>query len=294
MDGSAPPTSGQGVLALEDWEQPPRRQPGPAAAPVLAVDGFEGPLDWLLDLARTRRIDLARLSIVALVEAFEEALTAALAIPDLRPTLLGRWGDWLVMAADLTLLRSRLLVPADAAAAQNAQDEAERLRQRLLGRAGIGRAADWLEGRGQLGRDVFGRGQPDGAGNVRAGRTGDITALLRACLIAIRLPAEAGALYRVPGPPFWSMADAAERIRAMLKLVGEEGAALEAFLPEVALDAPERELRCRTAVAGTFLAGLELTRDGSATIAQEAAWASIQVGRGQEVTSPEAGVEVAG
>ncbi len=102
MDGSAAKDSDQGVLALEDWEPPPRRQPGLAAAPVLAVDGFEGPLDWLLDLARTRRIDLARLSIVALVEAFEAALTAALATPDLRPMLLGRWGDWLVMAADLT------------------------------------------------------------------------------------------------------------------------------------------------------------------------------------------------
>ncbi len=283
MDGSAPSASGQGVLALEGWEQPPRRQPGPAAAPVLAVDGFEGPLDWLLDLARTRRIDLARLSIVALVEAFEEALTAALATADLRPTLLGRWGDWLVMAADLTLLRSRLLMPADAAAAQDAQDEAERLRQRLLGRAEIGRAADWLAGRGQLGRDVFARGQADGAGVVRAGRTGDVTALLRACLVAVRLPAEAGALYRVPGPPFWSVTDAAQRIRAMLPKFGEEGEALEAFLPEVPVDAPERELRCRVAVAGTFLAGLELTREGSIGVEQDAAWSSIQVRPAQGV-----------
>ena len=277
MDGSAPSASGQGVLALRDWEQPPRRLPGPAAAPVLAVDGFEGPLDWLLDIARTRRIDVARLSIVALVEAFAEALTAALAAPDLRPTLLGRCGDWLVMAADLTLLRSRLLVPADAAAAQGVQDEAERLRRRLLGRAEIARAADWLGRRGQLGRDVFGRRQADGAGGVRVGRTGDITALLRACLVAIRLPAEAGARYRVPGPPFWSVADAAARIRAMLPEVGEEGRAFEAFLPEVATDAPERELRCRVAVAGTFLAGLELTRDGSIIIQQSAAWTPIEL-----------------
>ncbi len=71
MDGPPAETADQGVLPFESWEQPPRRQPGPAA-PVLAVDGFEGPLDWLLDLARTRRIDLARLSIVALVEAFAE------------------------------------------------------------------------------------------------------------------------------------------------------------------------------------------------------------------------------
>ena len=283
MNGSAPSASEQGVLALEDWEQPPRRQPGPATAPMLAVDGFEGPLDWLLDLARTRRIDLARLSIVALVEAFAEALMAALATPDLRPTLLGRWGDWLVMAADLTLLRSRLLVPADVAAAQDAQDEAEQLRQRLLGRAEIGRAADWLECRGQLGRDVFGRGQPDGAGVVRAGRTGDVTALLRACLTAIRLSPEADGLFRVPGPPFWSVSDAAARMRAMLPLIGQGGAPLAGFLPEVPIDAPQRELRCRVAVAGTFLAGLELTREGSISLQQETVWATIQVSRGQAV-----------
>ncbi len=172
MNGPPASASGQGALPLESWDQPPRRRLGPAAAPVLAVDGFEGPLDWLLDLARTRRIDLARLSIVALVEAFADALTAALAAPDLRPTLLGRWGDWLVMAADLTLLCSRLLVPADAAAAQDAHDEAERLRQRLLGRAEISRVADWLEGRGQLGRDVFGRGQADGQGSYGRGGSG--------------------------------------------------------------------------------------------------------------------------
>ena len=287
MDGAAPSVSGQGVLALEGWEQPPRRQPGPNAAPVLTVDGFEGPLDWLLDVARTRRIDLARLSIVALVEAFADALTAALATPDLQSTLLGRWGDWLVMAADLTLLRSRLLVPADAAAAQDAHDEAERLRLRLLGRAEISRAADWLERRAQMGRDVFGRGQADGAGVVRAGRTGDITALLRACLVAIRLPAETGALYLVPGPPFWSVADAAERIRTMLPLMGDEGAALAAFLPEVPVEAPDRDLRCRVAVAGTFLAGLELTRDGSIAVQQQVAWASIQVRRGEGAISRE-------
>ena len=277
MDGAAPPASDQSVLPPEGWEQPPRRQPSPAAAPVLTVDGFEGPLDWLVDLARSRRIDLTRLSIVALVEAFAGALTAALATLDRRPALLGRWGDWLVMAADLALLRSRLLVPADAVAAQDAQEEAERLRQRLLGRAEISRVVDWLEGRGQLGHDVFGRGQADGAGVVRTGRTGDITALLRACLVAIRLPAEARDLYQVPGPPFWSVADAAERIRTMLPEVGKGGAALAAFLPEVPDDAPERELRCRTAVAGTFLAGLEMAREGCIAVEQDVAWSPIHL-----------------
>ena len=276
MSASGTGQAGQGVLPLDEWEQP-RRSPRPNAPPVLAVDGFEGPLDWLLDLARTRRIDLARLSIAALIEAFEDALTTALAASDMQAATLGRWGDWLVMAADLTLLRSRLLVPADAA---EAQDAGEQLRRRLLYRAEIARAADWLEARSQLGREVFVRGQTDENGTVRAGRAGDITALLRACLVAIQLPPDAAGLFRVPGPPFWSVSDAAARIREMLPLIGEGGARLVTFLPDVAPDAPEREMRCRVAVAGTFLAGLELTRDGTIDVEQETAWAGIQVRKG--------------
>ena len=279
MDDTVPQAQDQGVLALEGWEQPARRQPGPGVAPVLAVDGFEGPLDWLLDLARTRRIDLARLSIVALVEAFEAALTTALAVPDVRPALLGRWGDWLVMAADLTLLRSRMLMPADAAEAQAAWEAAERLRQRVLGRAQIGRAADWLEGCGQLGRDVFTRGQGGESDPVRAERTVDITGLLRACLAAIRLPAELGAGFRVPGPPFWSVADAARSILQILPRLGGGGGPLEAFLPPVPAEVPDRALRCRVAVAGTFLAGLELARDSAAELSQTAPWQSIRIGQ---------------
>jgi hypothetical protein len=148
------------------------------------------------------------------------------------------------MAADLTLLRSRLLVPADAI---EAQDAAEQLRRRLLHRAEITRAADWLEVRGQLGGDVLTRGHADADGTLRAGRAGDITALLRACLVVIR----------VPGPPFWSVADAADRIREMLSLVGQGGAPLVRFLPEVPADAADCAPLCRGAVAGTFLARLD-------------------------------------
>ena len=269
----------QSVLDLETWNEPPRRPPGPAAVPVVAVDGFEGPLDWLLDLARTRRIDLARLSIIDLVVAFEGALTTALAVSGKGPLLLAHWGEWLVMAAELTLLRSRLLVPADPADARAARDDAERLRQGLLGRVQTGRAADWLDGRPQVGRDVFLRGMTDEGGVVRPARTGDITALLRACLPALRMPTVAGARFRVPGPPVWSVADAIARIRGMLPDVDEAGLPLAAFLPGIPEDAPERDRRCRTAVSATFLAGLELARDGSATLRQDEVWETIKVSR---------------
>jgi len=264
----------QAILVLDAWTGPPQRPAG--AAPVLATAGFEGPLDWLLDLARSRRIDLTRLSIAELIAAFEAALTTALDTGDESPLLLARWGDWLVMATELTLLRSRLLLPADAAEAAAAQDAAERLRQTLLSRAETAHAADWLEARGQVGREVFLRGTDD-AGTLARKRTGDITALLRACLVALRLPAEAAALYRVPGPPVWSVLDALARIRATLPVLDVAGLPLEAFLPEIPQDAPDREWRCRTAVSATFVAGLELARDGVAALAQDRVWATIKL-----------------
>jgi len=109
----------------DGWEDPPRRRP-PTDVPVLSVDGFEGPVDWLLEMVRAHKIDLARLSILALVEAFATALRAGLARRETgSATPLWRWGDWLVMAANLALLRSRLLLPADTAEATTAHDEVE-------------------------------------------------------------------------------------------------------------------------------------------------------------------------
>lgn len=76
---------------------------------MLAVDGFEGPLDWLLELARARKVDLTRLSILALVEAFADALETGLTrIPDAPAPDLTQWAAWTVMASHLTELRSRL------------------------------------------------------------------------------------------------------------------------------------------------------------------------------------------
>ncbi len=161
-DGAAP--------RPEAWEDPPRAV-SDSAAPVLRVEGFEGPLDWLVELARTRKIDLARLSIAALIEAFATAMTAALARQDGGPVAsLARWGDWLVMAATLAWLRSRLLLAGNAGEAEAAQDAAESLRRELLDRAAIRAAADWLERRPQLGRDVFARGGPERAAGRRCRR----------------------------------------------------------------------------------------------------------------------------
>ena len=256
----------------ESWEDAPRRPPA-SAAPVLRVAGFEGPLDWLLEIARTQRIDLAKLSIVALVEAFITVLDAALAEHEIRADL-SRWGEWLVMAATLALLRSRLLLPPNAPEARAAQEEAEAMRRRLLDSRAIRTAASWLERRSQLGRDVFARGRGAGAA-ARSERTTDITDLFRACLVALRVPEQGGA-YQLRFIKLWRVPDAMARIARMLK-VRPQGGPLASFLPKVEGVGSDKELRCRAAVASTFLAGLELARDGTLQLRQGQHWREVLI-----------------
>jgi segregation and condensation protein A len=160
-------------------------------------------------MVRARQIDLARLSVVALVEAFASAMDNALARHDNAPAQLVRWGDWLVMAATLAHLRSRLVLPADAPEAKAAVDEAEALRRQLLSWAQMQAAAAWLERQPQLGRDVFLRGAPEGN---TSDRVGDITDLLRACLAPLAVPAQHAAALRRRAPVFWRVPDAIAHI----------------------------------------------------------------------------------
>ena len=225
-------------------------------------------------MAQARKIDLARLSIVALIEAFATAMEAALARrTDGRAAELGRWGGWLVMAATLAFLRSRLLLPGDSPEAKAAEDEAEALRRRLVSRAQVRAAADWLERRPQLGRDVFGRGT--GQRHDDGGRIGDITELLRACLVALRVPEQADADRPRP-PPLWQVSDAIARMRQLLGAL-PDGSPLTAFLPEVGGAEPGRALRRRVAVSSTLVAGLELARTGTLALDQDAPWTPIRV-----------------
>ena len=284
MDGMDAATPAGSDVAIASWEDPPRTPAlSPNTAPVLAVDDFAGPLDWWLEMARAQKIDLAQLSILALVEAFAAALEAALVrsedAPQDRPSVnpsaavaLGRWGDWLVMAATLTLLRSRLLLPPDAPEAQAAATDAVALQQTLLRRVELGAAADWLEQRGQLGRDVFRRGN---APAPTSGRVGDLTELLRACLLCLRLPPDIE-VYQ-PRPFFlWRPGDAHALIAERLPTL-PPGSPLAAFLPVIAADAPSRARRCRSAVASTLLASLELSRGGILRVEQDEGTAPILV-----------------
>jgi len=265
--------SAASMAEISAWEDPPRAS-SPEAAPVLAVDGFEGPLDWLLEMAQARKIDLARLSIVALVEAFATAMESALARRvGGRAAELGSWSAWLVMAATLAFLRSRLLLPSDSPEAKAAEDEAEALRHRLVSRAQVRAAADWLERRPQLGRDVFGCGTGDR--RYGGGRAGDITELLRACLVVLRVPEQAG-VYRPRPPRLWQVSDAIARLRQLLGELPDDSP-LTAFVPNVGNAEPGRVLRCRVAVSSTLVAGLELARAGALALDQDAPWTPVRV-----------------
>ena len=274
----AAPVEGEPASCREEpaGRNPPRRESA-TDAPVLRAKGFEWPLDWLLEMARHERIDLARLPIAELIGAFAAALEAALArgrapSPAASAMSLGCWGEWLVMAATLAWLRSRLLLPASAPEARAAHHQAEALRQLLLERARMLAAADWLERRLQLGRDVFPRGA---AKSALAGREGDLTALLRGCLVALRLPSWVE-FYRPRWPEIWGVTDAIARITQLLN-DGAEGDEFARFLPEIAAGAPARDFQCRGAVASTLVAGLELARGGTVTLDQTEPWASIRL-----------------
>lgn len=262
------------AASVADWEDPPRLAAG-GAAPMLSVAGFEGPLDWLLELARAKRVDLAQLPIAELIQGFVDAFEAALGQAGGIGPELGRWGDWLVMAATLTDLRSRLLPPTDAPQARQALGEADALRRQLLARAAMRAATDWLERRHQVGCHVFLRGRPE-LGTAQ--RSTDITDLLRACLLLLRVPADLATISQPRPPPFWLMADAIARIGTLLGGL-PDGGSLAAFLPKIEVAAPDRERRCRAAVASTLLAGLELARQGTLTLEQQDCWLPIAIHR---------------
>ena len=194
---AAEPARGGPVVSAENlaWEGPGRHvAPDGADVSVLRVAGLEGPLDWLLEQARAGRVDLARLPVLALIEQCVTAIEVALAgqrgpdgggeagggsaVPTRPVPSLQRLADWVVMAAWLAWLRSRLLLPEDDPEARAARDEAEALRRRLADRARVRDAVAWLDARPQLGCHVFACGGGVGVG-AKAERVADLPALLR-------------------------------------------------------------------------------------------------------------------
>jgi segregation and condensation protein A len=233
---------------------------------LVDLDGFAGPIERLLELVRQQRVDLGRISLLTLVEQFAAALDRARGrVP------LERQGEWLLVATWLVLLKSRLLLPAGSAEAEQAANAVQAELLALEDRAAMRAAAAWLQARPQLGEDWFVRGRRPSAAPRRSG----FVALLEAGLVVFRgadgRPEEA--VYRPPLPRLWLAIDAIARIRALLA-ASPEGGSLSLFLPSLAA-AADRPLRARAAVASTLMAALELARTGEAGLEQPEDFAAI-------------------
>jgi segregation and condensation protein A len=164
----------------------------------LHLEGFEGPLDLLLDLARRQRVDLAKISIVMLVDQYIAAVSAADRVN------LPRAVEWLVMAAWLTWLKSRLLLPKEMEGSDEAELAAGVLADRLADLERVRAVTDWLEARPQLGRDMFERGRPE----IAPGPTvaADFVSLFQVCLDVLRgQSGQRSEIYRPPRRLLWTV-----------------------------------------------------------------------------------------
>ena len=235
----------------------------------LVLDGFEGPLDLLLELARRQRVNLARISITTLVDQYLLAVTSK------RRTDLIQAADWLVMAAWLTWLKSRLLLPTDPEEARDAEQAKQVLTQRLVELESVRTAADWLDGQPQLGWDMFERGYHERPEAAVPAAT--YVMLLEACLDMLRLasarPAE---VYQPRRVVQWTPHQAMSRMEAILAEHPHGGDLLD-FVPALPAGLPNRDQSLRVAISSTLIAGLELAREARVRLRQNAAFAPITV-----------------
>jgi segregation and condensation protein A len=242
-------------------EQPEVRQ---ADRLTLDLDGWEGPLDLLLTLARSQKVDLAKISILALVEQY------LVFIHDAKKLKLEIAADYLVMAAWLAYLKSCLLLPRDPEADPSPEELAMRLQLRLQRLAAMREAGARLVARDRLGRDVFLRGSPEGLRVVRKSLwQADLYDLISA-YGSVRARTEP-AIHMVGRRPVMTLDEALLRIE---RIVGTklQWTRLEAFLPET----QDGEFR-KSALASSFVAALELARRGRVEIEQESAFAPLYV-----------------
>ena len=230
----------------------------------LTLDGWEGPLDLLLSLARAQKVDLAALSILELVEQYLAFIAEARALK------LEVAADYLVMAAWLAYLKSCLLLPKDPEADPSPEEIALRLQMRLQRLDAMREAGARLMGRDRLGRDVFARGAPEGLRLERKAawqvRPFDLFAAYGAVKARSQPP-----MHVVHARSVMTLDEAIERVGRMIGMA-IEWTSIEEFLPLT--DDPQ--LR-RSALASSFLAALELARRGRLDIAQEGAFAPIRL-----------------
>ncbi len=261
------PESGAAADRIADWEAPSGDDlPDGDGALIVDVAGFEGPLDLLLALARTQKVDLAQVSMLALVDQYLAFISEA------HRLRLEVAADYLVMAAWLTLLKSRLLLPREETPGEqlSAEEMARRLNFRLMRLDAMRQAAARLMTRKRLDRDVFARGMPETVRTVRETTyTATIYDLLKAYADQRRrtIPVR----HVVRARRVWSVKDARRRLERMIGELTGDWLQLDLFLDRID---PEPEFN-RTALASAFGASLEMAREGLIDIQQDRPFAPL-------------------
>ena len=231
----------------------------PDEALMVAVDGFEGPLDLLLSLARDQKVDLAKISVLKLADQYLEFIERAKRIN------LELAADYLVMAAWLAYLKSKLILPQTQVAEgePTADEMAARLRWRLQRLNAMREAAARLMARDRLGREVFERGDPEPVNVIKLRTYKDTLYDLLTSYSTQRVKKLGGKAYQPKHAPVLLIEEARERLERMLGRIGD-WSGLSKLLP-FEWSGGERR---RSALASTLLACLELARDGRIEIRQ--------------------------
>ena len=252
---------------LAAWEADIDEDPGEQLR--VDVEGFEGPLDLLLAMARTQKVDLAKISVLALAQQYIEFIEEA------KRLRLEVAADYLVMAAWLTFLKSKLLLPPEPSDEDGPSGEelAALLAFRLQRLDAMRDAAAQLMTRKRLGRDVFGRGQPE---PIRVTRTSVYDANIYDLLKAYAQQRQRNAVstLHMEKRTVWSLKEARSELERLLG-VAFEWAPLDDLLAEFLA---EPDIR-RTALASSFTATLEMTREGALEIRQSKSFAPLMVRR---------------
>jgi len=230
----------------------------------LNLDGWEGPLDLLLNLARAQKVDLAQISILQLVEQYLTYLGEARALK------LEIAADYLVMAAWLAYLKSCLLLPKDPEQDPSPEEIAFRLQMRLQRLDAMREAGARLLGRDRIGRDVFVRGAPEGLRLVRKSNWQVREFDLFAAYGVVKARTQP-AMHVVHARSVMTLEEALERVARMVG-TALDWTFLETFLPQT----QDKQFR-RSALASSFLAMLELARRGRLEFAQDDTFGPIKL-----------------
>ncbi|HCI06898.1 MAG TPA: segregation/condensation protein A [Sulfitobacter sp.] len=238
-----------------------------AEALIIDVDGFEGPLDLLLTLSRTQKVDLRKISVLELAHQYLAFVEKAKALR------LELAADYLVMAAWLAFLKSRLLLPADPSEEGPSGEElAAHLAFQLERLQAMRDSAARLMGRDQLGRDFFARGQIEVVERVKK-------VTYTATLLDL-MQGYARLRTRDDFRPFvmdrdsvFTMEQALERMRDLIGYTGE-WTDIVSYLPDGWANDPVKR---RSATAATFAASLELVKEGHLEIRQSESFAPIEL-----------------